>query len=120
MQDKYTRVPRWALELYTDLCPVCVSALPRKVNTAGSQPIVTKGFQRRGQIDLIDFQSLPDGDYKFLLNYQDHGIKLFHCMPLTVRRPRTCNRLWHAHNRLCHVHNRLWHAHNWLWSAHNG
>ena len=76
MQDKYTRVPRWALELYTDLCPVCVSALPRKVNTAGSQPIVTKGFQRRGQIDLIDFQSLPDGDYKFLLNYQDHGIKL--------------------------------------------
>ena len=25
---------------------------------------------------MIDFQSFPDGDFKFLLVYQDHGAKL--------------------------------------------
>ena len=25
---------------------------------------------------MIDFQSFPDGEYKFLLVYQDHGVKL--------------------------------------------
>ena len=30
-------------------------------------------------MDLIDFQSVPDGVYKFLLNYQDHGIKYYDC-----------------------------------------
>jgi IS30 family transposase len=27
------------------------------------------------QVDLIDMQSFPDGDYKYILVYQDHGIK---------------------------------------------
>ena len=57
----------------------------QSMNTAGSQPILTKGFGRRGQVDLIDFQSMPDGDFKFLLNYQDHGIKLYDCRPTKVR-----------------------------------
>ena len=72
--------------------------------SAGHKPILTKGFGARGQVrllilsctarlataktcavpsvvamraqvDLIDFQSSPDGQYKFLLNYQDHGTK---------------------------------------------
>ena len=32
---------------------------------------------------MIDFSSCPDGDYKFLLNYQDHGTKLYDNAPLT-------------------------------------
>ena len=35
------------------------------------------------QVDLIDFQSCPDGNYKYLLNYQDHGVKLVDMRPLT-------------------------------------
>ena len=82
-----------------------MAALPRKQNTSGHQPIVTKGFGERGQVhvpvaamhekyapnssppppqvDLIDFQSAPDGVYKFLLNYQDHGVKFYDCRALT-------------------------------------
>ena len=33
-----------------ECCPLCVQALPRKINTAGHQPIVTKGFGARGQV----------------------------------------------------------------------
>ena len=82
--------------------------------SAGHKPILTKGFGARGQVclptvcatasglaaaktcavpsvvavraqvDLIDFQSSPDGQYKFLLNYQDHGTKwCAHTLSLT-------------------------------------
>lgn len=36
----------------------------------------------RTQIDLIDFQSMPDGEYKYVLVYQDHGIKFCQLRPL--------------------------------------
>ena len=36
----------------------------------------------RGQIDLIDFQSMLDGLFRFLLNYIDHGVKFFFSIPI--------------------------------------
>ena len=42
----------------------------------GHQPILTSGFGTRGQIDLIDLQNAPDGEFKFLLTYIDHGTKI--------------------------------------------
>lgn len=32
------------------------------------------------QVDLIDFQSAPDGVYKYLLNYQGHMLKRYGTM----------------------------------------
>ena len=66
-------IPRWAAEAFVNYCPSCVRRLPRKPSSAGHKPILTKGLGSRGQVDLIDFQSCPDGSFKFLLNYQDHG-----------------------------------------------
>jgi hypothetical protein len=42
---------------------------------AGIKNIVTDEFGARGKVDIIDFQSMPDGMFKFLLNYVDHGVK---------------------------------------------
>ena len=36
----------------------------------------------RGQVDLIDFQSCKDGEFTFLMNFQDHGTKFLHLRPL--------------------------------------
>ena len=52
----------------------------------GHKPILTHGFGSRGQVDLIDFQSYPDGTFKLLLNYQDHGIKFHGSRVLTSKR----------------------------------
>lgn len=82
----YSRVPRWAMELICDTCPICVARVNRKPSSAGHQPILTRGFGSRGQIDLIDMQSCKDGEYKFLLNYQDHGLKFYDNRPLTSKR----------------------------------
>ena len=40
-----------------------------------SANIVTAGFGTLGQVDLIDFQSMPDHGCNFLLNYIDHRKK---------------------------------------------
>ena len=40
----------------------------------------------RVQVDLIDFQSLPDGEYKYILTYVNHFSKFCELRPLTSKR----------------------------------
>ena len=37
--------------------------------------ITVSDFNQRGQLDFVDFQSLPEGEYNFILHYQEHLIK---------------------------------------------
>ena len=53
---------------------------------AGHKPNLTKGMGVRGQIDCIDFQSMPDGEFEYFKNYQYHGIKFMCLIPLTSKR----------------------------------
>lgn len=39
------------------------------------KPIISGEMNGRCQVDLIDYQSRPDGEYKFVLVYQDHFTK---------------------------------------------
>ncbi|XP_008187612.1 KRAB-A domain-containing protein 2-like [Acyrthosiphon pisum] len=50
------------------------------------KPIISKNFNERGQVDLVDFQSLPDGKFKWILNYQDHRTKVLSLRPLESKR----------------------------------
>ena len=36
------------------------------------KPIISDDFNRRCQVDLIDLQSQPDGEFRFVMVYQDH------------------------------------------------
>ena len=36
------------------------------------KPVLSKEFNSRGQVDLMDFQPNSDGNYKLLMVYQDH------------------------------------------------
>jgi len=68
------------------ICPHCVKVLSRRKPAAGIKNIVTEGFGVSGQVDLIDFQIMPDGLFKYLLNYLDHGVKKLTSIPLTSKR----------------------------------
>ena len=48
-----------------------------KMKTTGIavKPIISKNFNQRCQMDLIDMQCMPDGDYKWIFVYQDHFTK---------------------------------------------
>ncbi len=73
-------------KLFTCTCPICIQREKRLRPTPGIKPIVTRGLGTRGQVDLIDFQSMPNGDFRFLLNYLDHGVKFLFSIPLKRKR----------------------------------
>ena len=56
---------------------------------AGVKNIITFGFGVQGQVDFIDFQSMPNGAFLFLLNYIDHGIKKLTSIPIVAKRTTT-------------------------------
>ena len=49
------------------------------------KPIESNKYLSRMQIDLADVQSLPDDEYKWILNAQDHFTKYCHLRPLNVK-----------------------------------
>lgn len=79
---KKWRIPRFACEIFLDCCETCNRRRPTIQQGVVRKPIVTKGFNSRAQVDLIDFQSTPDGEYSWLLNYQDHATKFLQLRPL--------------------------------------
>jgi len=89
IRESVSNVSRPVCKLFTDLCPRCIERHQRNRPTAGIRPIITNGFNVRGQVDLVDFQSMPDGEFRFLLNYIDHGIKILFSIPL-VRKRASC------------------------------
>jgi hypothetical protein len=80
--DIYNNIPRRLCKIFTDVCPRCIEQQHRHRPVAGLRPIITHGFGVRGQVDLIDFQLMPDGVFHFLLNYIDHGIKILSSVPV--------------------------------------
>jgi hypothetical protein len=86
VRDKHGNVTRDVCKLFTDVCPHCIVVMSHRKPTAGIQPIITVGMSVHGQADIIDFQSMPAGAFKFLLNYIDHGVKKLSCIPITSKR----------------------------------
>ncbi|CAH2097955.1 unnamed protein product [Euphydryas editha] len=87
LKNKYV-VPIFAITIFLRLCKICLSkkSLP-KSGTAGKS-MISDEINSRGYIDLVDFQSAPDGDYKWLLQYQDHLTKFCFLRPLRSKEVR--------------------------------
>jgi hypothetical protein len=71
--------------MFTGMCPICITQMKHNRPVAGIKPIITHGFETRGQVNLINFQSMPNGDFCFLMNYIDHGVKFLFGIPLTCK-----------------------------------
>ena len=57
----------------------------RRNNGLVVKPIISECFNSRMQIDLVDMQSMPDGEFKWILNAQDHLTKFCHLRPLRAK-----------------------------------
>ena len=66
MCEHIENIPHPVCKIFTDTCPRCLERLQQMKPIAGLRPIITQGFGTRGQVNLIDFQSMPDGDFCFL------------------------------------------------------
>ena len=79
--DKW-KISRDSCTLFASCCRTC----NRKKSTVRSgvvaKHIISDYYNKRGQVDLIDFQNCPDGEYKWLMNYRDHRTEYVHLRPL--------------------------------------
>ncbi|XP_068129756.1 SCAN domain-containing protein 3-like [Hyperolius riggenbachi] len=79
---KYKNITKAAIKLYLDLCKPCQTKLSNPKKGLVSKPLLFNELNSRCQVDLIDMQSNPDRQYKFILNYQDHLTKFILLRPL--------------------------------------
>ena len=84
---KYGNITREAVELFKSCCVTCQEIRKRPM-TKGVvvKPILSKDFGSRSQVDLIDMQSSPQSNYKWIMVYQCHLTKFCILRPLTSRR----------------------------------
>lgn len=83
-------VPKPIVELFVFICDVCEKKHLNPRKNIVTQPIVSKDFNVRRQVNLIDLQSAPDGDFKWLMTYQDNTTKFLHLRLLHSKRARSC------------------------------
>ena len=85
--EKYANITNDVISLYKSLCVECMKKRKR-ITTKGVvvRPIITKDFGSRGQVDLVDMQSMPHNQQKWILVYQDHLTKYCVLRSLTSKR----------------------------------
>lgn len=85
--EHYANIPMVIIKQFIEQCERCTEKT-KKVYSTGIvvRPIISKDLNSRAQIDLIDYQSLPDGQYKFILHYKEHLTKYSILRPLICKR----------------------------------
>jgi hypothetical protein len=83
----YKNIGKSEIKLYLSLCIKCKQKKNLQ-NKGFVKPIGFEDFHSRCIIDFIDFQSLPDGDYKYICVYQDHSTKFCILRPLTSNKAK--------------------------------
>ena len=78
------------VKIYVSLCFYCQNIKNKnKRNKEGiriKSPIISKRFNQRAQIDLIDIKCLGMGDWRYVLNYQDNLTKFCILKPLSDKK----------------------------------
>ncbi len=59
----HENIPRELCKMFSNCCSRCITVMQAKKPVAGIKNIVTERFGVRGQVDMIDFQSMPDGQF---------------------------------------------------------
>ena len=72
---QYSNISMHMVTMMIKLCPICAVDRYAPQRKAVIKPILSSTFNDRGQVDLIDMQSQPDGPFNWILHYQDHLTK---------------------------------------------
>lgn len=72
---KYANVTRESISLFLSMCETCAQKKKKRKRGSVSKPIIHKQMNSRWQVDLIDLQTQADGEFKFVMVYQDHLTK---------------------------------------------
>lgn len=85
LQVKYKNITYEVVMLYLNLCKQCQMKHSAPKKGIVVKPMVSSELNLRCQVDLIDLQSLRDGEYKFIMVYQDQLTKFVQLRPLKTK-----------------------------------
>lgn len=90
VKQSYSNISRDICEKFVKLCHCKLNQrLPGRPE--GIKPILSKTFNDRGQMDLIDMQSNIYDGYTWILHYQDHLTKFTYLRALKDKKVRNLN-----------------------------
>lgn len=82
---KYKNIIAELVMTYLNICEPCQKKLKVPKKGLAVRPMSSSELNSRCQIDLIDMQAQPDGDFKFICVYQDHVTKFVQLRPLKTK-----------------------------------
>ncbi|XP_045426183.1 KRAB-A domain-containing protein 2 [Lemur catta] len=85
LQGKYGNVTKEVIVLYLTLCKQCHQKNPVPKRSLAPKPMTFKDVDSRCQIEILDMQSNADGEFKFILYYQDYLTKFIILRPLKTK-----------------------------------
>lgn len=86
LKKKYKNITQSNVKIFLNLCESCVKKQKSEKKGIVTNPMIFSELNSRCQLDLIDYQSQADGEYKFVLVYQDHLTKFCILKPLKSKR----------------------------------
>eukprot|EP00102_Acyrthosiphon_pisum_P027906 XP_016665116.1 PREDICTED: KRAB-A domain-containing protein 2-like [Acyrthosiphon pisum] len=75
IKKKYKNLTQEVVLMYLKFCGPCQTKLSSKRKGLVVKPIIHSEMNSRCQVDLIDMQSQADGEFRFIMVYQDHLTK---------------------------------------------
>ena len=84
-QTKYKIITAESIMLYLRLCVPCLKKPKVQKKGLMIKPIIFSEMNSKAQVDLIDMQSQPDGNLRWILAYQDHLTKFVQLCPVTSK-----------------------------------
>ncbi|KRY43622.1 KRAB-A domain-containing protein 2 [Trichinella britovi] len=85
--NKSANVTQEACHLFLTFCEECHKKRARKLpKSPVVKPLVSTNLMSRAQVDLINFQTMPDGDFKYIMTYLNHFMKFCILSPLMLKR----------------------------------
>ncbi|XP_076039096.1 KRAB-A domain-containing protein 2-like [Oratosquilla oratoria] len=87
VKKKWSNITQEVCYLYISFCEHCHQKKARTIPKGlVVKPVRSHGILSRSQVDLINFQTLPDGDFKYIMTYANHFSKFCVLRPLTSKR----------------------------------
>ncbi|XP_055947020.1 KRAB-A domain-containing protein 2-like [Argiope bruennichi] len=83
---RYKNITQNDIKVFLNFCESCQQKRKAGRKNVVVKPMIFSHMNSRCQVYLIDFQSQPDGNYKFILVYQDHLTKFVVLRPLQTKR----------------------------------
>lgn len=86
IQDHYFNIPKMAVRSVISKCERCAEKSKRKcAQEIVVRPILVSFLNDRGQVDLVNYQSLPDGEFRYIMHYKERLTKYASFRPLTCK-----------------------------------